>query len=82
MDSKEIQELLKLVSRLELAEFKYKQGDVEFSVRTKFYTKSRNGYDTGSQSLSMSSAHQQAQNREIMLEIVNGVFRALRRRPS
>ncbi|MEO6130592.1 MAG: acetyl-CoA carboxylase biotin carboxyl carrier protein [Saprospiraceae bacterium] len=37
MDSKEIQELLKLVNRLELAEFKYKQGDVEFSVKTKFY---------------------------------------------
>src|SRR4030095_3585319 len=37
MDSKEIQELLKLVNRLELAEFKYKQGEVEFSVKTKFY---------------------------------------------
>ena len=37
MDSKEIQELLKLVNRLELAEFKYRQGEVEFSVKTKFY---------------------------------------------
>lgn len=37
MDSKEIQELLKLVNRLELAEFKYKQGEVEFSVKTKYY---------------------------------------------
>jgi len=37
MDSKEIQELLKLVNRLELAEFKYKHGEVEFSVKTKFY---------------------------------------------
>lgn len=41
MDSKEIQELLKLVNRLELAEFKYKQGDLEFSVRTKYFSKSR-----------------------------------------
>lgn len=37
MDSKEIQELLKLVNRLELAAFKYKQGEVEFSVKTKYY---------------------------------------------
>lgn len=41
MDSKEIQELLKLVNRLEIAEFKYKEGEVEFSVRTKFYHRSR-----------------------------------------
>ena len=45
MDSKEIQELLKLVNRLELAEFKYKQGEVEFSVKTKFYH--RNSVDFG-----------------------------------
>lgn len=45
MDSKEIQELLKLVNRLELAEFKYKQGDLQFSVRTKFYMGSRSGMD-------------------------------------
>jgi acetyl-CoA carboxylase biotin carboxyl carrier protein len=37
MDSKEIQELLKLVNRLELAEFKYRQGEIELSVKTKFY---------------------------------------------
>lgn len=43
MDSKEIQELLKLINRLELAEFKYKQGDLEFSVRSKFYSRSRGG---------------------------------------
>lgn len=48
MDSKEIQELLKLVNRLEVAEFKYKQGDVEFSVRTKYYSRVRSGYDLGS----------------------------------
>ena len=45
MDSKELQELLKLVNRLELAEFKYKQGDLQFSVRTKFYLHSRSGFD-------------------------------------
>lgn len=45
MDSKEIQELLKLVNRLELAEFKYKQGDVEFSVRTKYYNRGRSGFE-------------------------------------
>lgn len=45
MDSKEIQELLKLVNRLELAEFKYKEGDLEFSVRTKFYQRSRGGME-------------------------------------
>jgi len=45
MDSKEIQELLKLINRLELAEFKYKEGDLQFSVRTKFYMGSRSGMD-------------------------------------
>ncbi len=37
MDSKEIQELLKLINRLELAEFKYRHGEVAFSVKTKYY---------------------------------------------
>ena len=45
MDSKEIQELLKLINRLELAEFKYKEGELDFSVRTKFFSKSRNNGD-------------------------------------
>lgn len=45
MDSKEIQELLKLVNRLELAEFKYKHGELEFSVRTKYFLRSRQGGD-------------------------------------
>ena len=45
MDSKEIQELLKLINRLELAEFKYKEGDLQFSVRTKYYLTSRSGTD-------------------------------------
>ena len=44
MDSKEIHELLKLINRLELAEFKYKEGEVEFSVRTKFFCMSHIGY--------------------------------------
>lgn len=52
MDSKEIQELLKLVNRLELAEFKYKQGDVEFSVRTKYYIRSK-GFEVGHSQMSM-----------------------------
>jgi len=43
MDSKEIQELLKLINRLEFAEFKYKEGELEFSVRTKFFAKTRSG---------------------------------------
>jgi len=43
MDSKEIQELLKLVNRLELAEFKFREGEMAFSVKTKFYSKSRSG---------------------------------------
>jgi acetyl-CoA carboxylase biotin carboxyl carrier protein len=41
MDAKEIQELLKLINRLELAEFKYKEGDLQFSVRSKFYSGAR-----------------------------------------
>ena len=43
MDAKEIQELLKLINRLELAEFKYKEGDLQFSVRSKFYSGARSG---------------------------------------
>lgn len=45
MDSKEIQELLKLINRLELSEFKYRQGDLEFSVRTKYFNKPRSVYE-------------------------------------
>ena len=41
MELKEIQELLKLINRLEFVEFKYKQGDVEFSARTKHYQSTR-----------------------------------------
>lgn len=47
MDAKEIQELLKLINRLELAEFKYKQGDVQFSVKSKFYYGARSMGDSG-----------------------------------
>lgn len=60
MDSKEIQELLKLVNRLELAEFKYRQGEIEFSVRTKYYTRSR-GYDMMSSLPPMSLSQQTPQ---------------------
>jgi acetyl-CoA carboxylase biotin carboxyl carrier protein len=56
MDSKEIQELLKLINRLELAEFKYKQGDLQFSVRTKYYLSSRSGGDVMPSYISMPSA--------------------------
>jgi acetyl-CoA carboxylase biotin carboxyl carrier protein len=45
MEPKEIQELLKLINRLEFGEFKYKQGDLEFSARTKHYQSSRGSRD-------------------------------------
>lgn len=41
MNFKEIQELLRLISRLELTEFKLKEGEFELSVRTKNYTSSK-----------------------------------------
>jgi len=45
MDFKEIQELLKLINRLDLSEFKMKDGEFELSIRTKNYDKGRNqGY--------------------------------------
>jgi len=56
MDSKELQELLKLVNRLELAEFKYKQGDLQFSVRTKFYMNAHPGMEGMTQYVQMPSA--------------------------
>lgn len=62
MDSKEIQELLKLVNRLELAEFKYKQGEVEFSVRTKYFNRSRSGYEMQAPSMPMQQPQQLPQN--------------------
>ena len=42
MDFKEIQELLKLINRLDLSEFKMKDGEFELSIRTKNYEKGRN----------------------------------------
>jgi len=39
---KEIQELLRLVSKLELAEFKMKDGEFEMSIRTRHYDKGGN----------------------------------------
>lgn len=41
MDVKEIQELLKLVNRLELAEFRYKQGDLELTVKSRFFASAK-----------------------------------------
>jgi acetyl-CoA carboxylase biotin carboxyl carrier protein len=41
MDFKEIQELLRLISKLELKEFKLKDGEFELSVRTKFHSSAR-----------------------------------------
>jgi acetyl-CoA carboxylase biotin carboxyl carrier protein len=41
MNLKEIQELLKQISKLELAEFKMKTEELELSVRTKHYEKGR-----------------------------------------
>ena|SRR5687768_2819197 len=61
MDSKEIQELLKLVNRLELAEFKYKQGEVEFSVKTKYYSRGGSGYGAPPPMLSMPPVSQSSQ---------------------
>lgn len=41
MNFKEISELLKLVNKLELSEFKMRDGEFEVSIRTKHYEKSR-----------------------------------------
>ncbi|HMO40154.1 MAG TPA: acetyl-CoA carboxylase biotin carboxyl carrier protein [Saprospiraceae bacterium] len=41
MNFKEIQELIKLVGRSDLAEFKMKDGEFELSIRTKFYNAGR-----------------------------------------
>ena len=38
MSPKEIQDLLKLVTKLELSEFKFKNDDVKLTVRTKHYS--------------------------------------------
>lgn len=43
MNFKEIQELLKLINKLELAEFKMKDGEFEVSVRTKHYERGNKG---------------------------------------
>lgn len=47
METKELQELLKLINRLEFGEFKYKQGDLEFSARTKHYQSARGNKEAG-----------------------------------
>ncbi len=42
MDFKEIQELLKLINRLDLSEFKMKDGEFELSIRTKNFERGKN----------------------------------------
>jgi len=41
MNTKEIHDLIKLVNRLELAEFKMKDGEFELSIRTKLFGKTK-----------------------------------------
>jgi acetyl-CoA carboxylase biotin carboxyl carrier protein len=41
MEFKQIQDLIKLVNRLELTEFKMRDGDFELSIRTKRYDKTK-----------------------------------------
>jgi len=41
MTYKEIQELIKLVNKMNLSEFKLKDGDLEMSIRTKDYSKTK-----------------------------------------
>ncbi|MFN7119304.1 MAG: acetyl-CoA carboxylase biotin carboxyl carrier protein [Saprospiraceae bacterium] len=43
MNFKEIQELIRLVSKSDLAEFKMKDGEFELSIRTKFYNARQSG---------------------------------------
>lgn len=43
MTTKEIQDLIKLVNRLDLTEFKLEQGDLKLSIRTKQYSKTVTG---------------------------------------
>ena len=47
MTYKEIQDLVKMVVRLELAELKLRDGDFELSVRTKEYSKGRSNQSGG-----------------------------------
>jgi acetyl-CoA carboxylase biotin carboxyl carrier protein len=55
MSNKEIQDLLKLVSRLELSEFKMKDGEFSLSIRTKHFGSGEAGPVTfGAQSPGMS----------------------------
>ena len=57
MTYKEIQDLIKMVVRLELSELKLRDGDFEISVRTKEYAKTRSVVSTpGAPVISMSSA--------------------------
>ena len=41
MEFKEIQELIKLISKSNLAEFKLEEGDLKLSIRTKHFNKGK-----------------------------------------
>jgi acetyl-CoA carboxylase biotin carboxyl carrier protein len=53
MTYKEIQDLVKMVVRLELAELKLRDGEFELSVRTKEYTKARSSQAPAAPVISM-----------------------------
>ncbi len=55
MSPKEIQDLLKLVSRLELAELKMKNGEFSISVRTKHFVPADNGSSNATSVISVPS---------------------------
>ncbi len=59
MNLKEIQELIKLISKSNLTEFKYRKGDVQLTVRTKKFAK--NQQVMGSAPASIVHVPQQAQ---------------------
>ncbi len=47
MEFKEIQELIRLINKLELTEFKMRDGDFELNVRTKNFSKNKPQFETG-----------------------------------
>lgn len=53
MNFKEIQELIRLVSKSDLAEFKMKDGEFELSIRTKFYNARQAGVSMGAAPMMM-----------------------------
>ena len=57
MNFKEIQDLIKLVNKMDLAEVKVEQGDFKISIRTNDYAKTRIVSDAGPQMISMPQVH-------------------------